>query len=281
VTPRASAARDLVALAKPGIVASNLLMVTAGLVVTPGTLSFGLGVATLLGAALVIAAANTFNMVLEREVDARMERTRWRPIAAGRLSAPVGWAIGCLLTALGATILGLVHPLTGALGVGALAIYAFVYTPLKRVTPWALAVGALPGATPPLLGASAVAPGDLGPGLALAVIVFLWQLPHFLAIAARRRRDYADAGIVALSVVRGEDVARRWARWTAVALVLAGLLPSLVGLAGPAQAGGAVLLGSVMVAATWGPRWARRTFRASLVYLPGLLVAVAVDRMMV
>ncbi len=275
-----SIARDLVALTKPGVTFGNGLVAAAGLVIAPRVPALSEVVALIVGTWLVVASANTFNMVIERERDARMERTRERPCAAGRVSAQVGWLWATVLALLGGGVLFAgTNALTAALGVGAIVAYAFVYTPLKPVTPWALPIGALPGAVPPLLGVVAVTPESPALGLALAAAVFLWQFPHFLAIAVRRREDYARAGIRAWSVVRGERASRSLSRMTALLLVPVGLLPTLLGGAGALAALGLVGLGAWLAWAAWrSEAWVKPTFLVSLIYLPALPIVLALDR---
>lgn len=278
---RTTLRRDLMALTKPGITVANTLMAGAGLLVARGAPSLAQVIAVLAGTALVVAAANTFNMVLEHREDGRMDRTRARPIAAGRVSPTLGWVWGTILSVFGGVVLlvGTNLPTT-LLGLGAVAMYAFVYTPLKRVTPLALHVGAIPGAVPPLMGVMAVTPASPTPGLCLFAAVFLWQFPHFLAIAVRRRDDYARAGIRAWSVVHGEAGARRLARAAALMLVPVGLLPTLLGSAGVLAALGMVLLAGWLALSAWHPRaWVRPTFLASLAYLPALPLLLGIDRL--
>lgn len=278
---RSSLPRDLLALTKPGITVANTFMTAAGLLVAQATPSLVVVVSALIGTALVVAAANTFNMVLEHRCDAHMDRTRERPIAAGRVSPRLGWVFATMLTALGGVVLALGTNLpTTLLGLGAVALYAFVYTPLKRVTPLALHVGAIPGAVPPLMGVTAVTPDSPAPGLCLFAAVFLWQFPHFLAIAVRRRDDYARAGIRAWSVVHGEPGARRLSRSAAALLVPVGLLPTLFGSAGALAAVGMVALAAWLAFAAWRPRaWVKPTFLASLAYLPSLPLVLGLDRL--
>jgi len=280
-TTRTHPLRDLLALTKPGITVANTLMAGAGLLVAERAPSIVQAMSVLVGTALVVAAANTFNMVLERRQDAVMERTCDRPLAAGRLAARTAWLFGAALSALGGVILYMGANLpTALLGLGAVAMYAFVYTPMKRMTPLALHVGAIPGAVPPLMGVMAVTPESPTPGLCLFAAVFLWQFPHFLAIAVRRRDDYARAGIRAWSVVFGEAGAHRLSRWAALLLVPVGLLPTLSGGAGVIAALGMVGLAAWLAYAAWPSRaWVKPTFLASLAYLPALPIILGLDRL--
>ncbi|MBI4952102.1 MAG: protoheme IX farnesyltransferase [Myxococcales bacterium] len=236
------------------------------------------------GIGAVVGGANALNMYLERHSDALMERTRDRPLPAGRLRPATALGFGLALALSALVALGLVtNAVTTALATLALGLYVLVYTPLKRHTDFALLIGAVPGAMPPLLGWTAVT-GQVGAaGLGLFGVLFFWQLPHFIAIAVLRCDDYVRAGIRVLPAVRGA----RQARWYAVAYLapLYGVSLALapLGLAGPVYVGTATFLaaGSLYAALRGfgapGPmRWARSLFVASLVYLPLLMAAVMV-----
>ena len=276
--------RDLLSLAKPRITSLVLLTAGGGMWLAPGRIAAWRGVVALAGIALAVAAANALNCYLERDVDARMRRTRHRPLPAGRLSPAValcfGAALGALSLPLMATGGGL---LTAALGTLALVTYVGVYTPLKRSSPKALVVGAVPGALPPLMGWTAVTGKvDVG-GVALFGILFFWQLPHFLAIALHRRDDYAAAGIQVTPVARGDAVAHRHAVLWTLALVPVTLLLQPLGVAGLGYTVVALILGATLLAwtlaglrPTAGLVWARGLFRFSLAYLTILFVALGV-----
>src|SRR5262249_24541460 len=153
----------------------------------PGAHSIGLVAAALLGTTLVVAGANALNMYLERDVDALMTRTRNRPLPSGRLPAEAALAFGVATSALAIPILTFaVNPLTGGLGAISLIIYVLAYTPLNRRSTSALLVGAVPGAMPPLMGWTAVTGQLDAAGIALFLILFVWQLPHFIAISLFR-----------------------------------------------------------------------------------------------
>src|SRR5579871_310059 len=208
--PRARAvplARDLVALTKPRITALVLLTGAVGTCLAPGHAPAAKRLLALAGTALIVGAANALNMWWERDVDALMSRTRNRPLPAGRMSPDVALAFGLALAVVSAPMLFLVNVVTGLLGLVALASYVLVYTPLKRSTHWALLVGAVPGAMPPLLGWTATT-GSIGLGGALLfVVLFLWQVPHFAAISIFRAGEYARAGLQVVSVQHGEAAA--------------------------------------------------------------------------
>ena len=283
---RPSLPRDLLALGKPHITLLSVLTGAAGMWLAPGpAASLRVTVAVLLGLALLVAGAHALNQVLERDVDALMERTRQRPLPGGRLRPGTALVAGLLAAGLALGILGLqVNPITAALGAVALVLYVLVYTPLKRVTPHALLVGAIPGAMPALMGWTA-ASGSVGvPGLWLFLVVAIWQVPHFVAIAIFRRDDYARAGIRTIVGVHGEHVAKIQALLFSGWLVLAGLaLAPAVGLLTllcAFGAGAAMWLGALRgLRPGAGVAWARRFFRLSLIYLPALLLALGVERL--
>lgn len=158
----------------------------------------------LLGGFFVTAAANTINQVLEKDYDSRMVRTAGRPIAAGRMTSSSALLVAGFLSLFGITILSAFNPLTGFLGMVALISYAFIYTPLKRVTPFAVAIGAFPGALPVIIGVTA-AVGEINTlAVSLFGIQFLWQFAHFWAIAWLADGDYKNAGFVLLPGKDGE-----------------------------------------------------------------------------
>jgi protoheme IX farnesyltransferase len=279
------ALKDYLRLTKPSITRLCLVATGAGLWLARDRLTLGTALAALVGTALAVASANAFNMWWEREADGRMERTRDRPLPAGRLQPGAALRFAAALALGSMLVLGLLtNPLTLALGALSLVAYVVVYTPLKYHTPLALWVGAVPGAMPPLMGYTAVT-GEIGsPGLALFAIVLVWQLPHFLAIALFRGADYAKAGVRTLVQVHGERAARvQMIAWTTV-LLPAGLLPAWLGLAGSLYltialaAGAALLLWSLLgLRQVSVERWARGFFFATLAYLPAILVALVLD----
>jgi protoheme IX farnesyltransferase len=281
---RPSFARDLLTLTKPSITAMNVLAALGGLALAPGEVPWYRAALAILGTSLAVASANALNMVWERDGDRLMARTASRPLPQGRLTPELATSFGLLLGALSFAHLLLVNTLTAALGLFALLSYVLVYTPLKRRTPLALLVGAVPGAMPPLMGwTAATGTVDL-PGLVLFGILLIWQLPHFLAIALYRKDDYARAGIRTVPVVRGDAVARAQAiAWTTALLPVSLLLVPLH-VASWLYAGAALGLGLWFL--VWSLRglrpgagipWARRFFFASLVYLPALTLALALD----
>ncbi len=280
--------RDLFALTKPRITAMVLVTEAAGLLLAPGgasrtsprTLAL-----SLVGTALIVGAANALNMWWEVDVDARMVRTRDRPLPAGRLSPDAALAFGLALAAISVPMLFVVNAATGLLRLVALVTYVTVYTPLKRHTSMALLVGAVPGAMPPLMGWSTATGGVGLGGLLLFAVLFLWQLPHFAAISIFRADDYARAGLQVVSVQHGEAGARRSIAVYSVLLVAASLLFVPLGLAGRGYALVAAVLGAGFLAVALrgvlpgaarldGARWAKLVFALSIPYLTVLVVSL-------
>jgi protoheme IX farnesyltransferase len=280
--PLGAQLRALSELAKPRITFMVVVTFAGGLWLAPGTGSRPL--LALLGTVLIVAAANALNMYLERDIDGRMARTRRRPLVEGRLSPEAAIAFGAVLACAAVPLLLVgANPLTALLGVIAFASYVWVYTPMKRVSGAALFVGAVPGALPPLMGWTAATGRLDAPGLALFGIMFVWQLPHFLAIALYRLDDYAGAGFQVLPMSVSLRATRlHIAGWTA-ALVLVSLLPVQFGVAGrlylvaALALGGWFLVKAVRFRAAEPRAWARSVFLVSLVYLTGLFGALAVD----
>lgn len=275
-----------VALTKPRIAVMVLVTVATAFVLgarqasNPATLLL-----TLAGTGLVAGAASAWNQVWERERDRRMRRTASRPLPSGRLTPLEATVFGGVLGLVGLALLALgVNLSAAAVALATLVLYVFVYTPLKWRTTLNTAVGAVPGALPPVIGWAA-ATGQLGvEAWSLFLIVFLWQFPHFLAIAWLYRDDYRRGGHKMLPVLdpTGRMTGRQAAGY-ALALVPAGLLPTVVGLAGPYYFAGAFALGLFYLAAAvrfWAhadDASARRLMRASFVYLPAILLLLLLN----
>jgi len=278
----ASPAADLVSLLKPRLSSLVLCTLAGGMWLAPGELSVARWVATLLGTAGTVGAANALNCWIERDRDRFMARTRMRPLPSGRMESGVALGFGILLAVFSLPLLALAsNGLTGCLGFVALVSYVAAYTPLKPRSWTAVLVGGIPGALPPLMGWTAVT-GRIGfGGLLLFGILFAWQMPHFLAIALFRKEEYRNAGYMALPLVSGDDATRVWMLlWTVLLVVLSVLLVPL-GVAGPLYLVVALVLGGaflVLVARGVVRReqkaWARKTFLFSLVYLAGLFAAL-------
>jgi protoheme IX farnesyltransferase len=283
--------RDLVALAKPRITLMVIITAAGGLFLSkrvPGIDSVATSsvvLSTLFGTSLIVAGANALNMYIERDVDRRMDRTKNRPLPAGRMAPRVALWFGVGLSALAVPILAIgANPLTALLAVLANLLYVLAYTPLKQHSHFALHVGAIPGAIPPLLGWTAGTGRIDAAGMILFAVLFLWQIPHFIAIALFRKADYARAGLVVTPNVTGELASRHTIiRWI-FACVAASLL--LVPL-GVAHRGYLVVAASIGAAFfTWGcyglkagagTKWAKSLFGISILYLVILFAALAID----
>jgi protoheme IX farnesyltransferase len=280
-----SLARDLLDLAKPRITALVVMTTGAGLALAPQSLRPLPALLFLAGTALLVAAANTLNCWLEIDTDALMSRTRNRPLPAGRLRPTTALTSGVVLAAIALALLwGSTNALTTGLGLLALVSYVAIYTPLKRRSPWALVVGAVPGALPPLMGWTAATAEINTPGLVLFGLLFFWQLPHFIAIALHFQEDYARGGLAVLPIAHGERTARWHLFGSSVALLVFSAMAKPLGVAGLAYTITALSLGAGFVAlALVGVRdgsdsaWSRRAFLYSLVYLPVVLGALLID----
>ena len=285
-TPWTRVLRDLIELAKPRITGLVMATFAGGMWLAPGHLPRWRGIATLLGTAMIVAAANALNMFIERDIDRLMERTRRRPLPQGRLSPAIALVFGTSLAAAALPLLLLAgNALTGIMGGLAFVAYVAIYTPMKRTSPAALFVGAVPGALPPLMGWTAVT-GRIDAGaIALFGILFLWQIPHFLAIALYRSDDYGRAGFEILPLSIGDRPTRAVIVVFSAALVATSLVLAPLQVAGVPYTAAAALLGlGFVVCGLYGLRrvasrtWARSLFFASLVYLTLLFVALVVDR---
>ncbi len=273
--PRHQVVTHLIELTKPRLTFLVIFTTSIGMWLAPQSLSLGRIIITLVGMLAAVGGVNALNMYLERDVDALMERTRTRPLPAGRMAPRTALAFGLIVAAAGVVLLAWgVNLISGLITLIAVVSYVMLYTPLKQFTPSALYVGAVPGALPPLIGwVAATGRVDL-PALALFATMFWWQIPHFLAIALFRHRDYERAGILTLPVAKG--IART--KWHILWGVLC-LIPTSVALV-PLQAAGtlylvtALLMGGLFLvvslqgfSVTSMERWARRLFIVSLLYL--------------
>lgn len=268
----------------------NVLVVatTAGgfYLASPSPLNWPLLLATVVGTALVAGGAAALNQISERDLDGLMNRTRNRPLPGGRMALGEAHVIAWACSIIGVVALALVANLLAAgIAAATLGIYAAVYTPMKRMTSFSTVVGAVPGALPPLIGWAAARGTLEAPAWALFLIIFLWQLPHFLAIAWLYRDDYARAALPMLPVVEPDGASTsRQSLLYAAALVPVSLLPSALGLAGLTYAIAAVVLGiafagmALRFATARTQQNARRLFLTSLIYLPAIWIAMMVDR---
>ncbi len=278
---------DFAQLTKPRITLMVVMTTAVGfLLAAPSPISLWLLFHTLLATALVASGASAFNQVIERQADACMRRTAQRPIPAGRLDPRVASWFALLISLAGVLYLALaVNWLTAALGALTLLAYVLIYTPLKRKSSLATLVGAVPGAVPPMMGCAA-AVNELGPiAWALFGILFLWQMPHFLAIAWLYRSDYERGGFPLLTLgpaAPGERTARQMILYAA-ALLPVSLLPSVLGFAGLPYLIGALVLGLFFLhyalgfATSHEAPSARRLLLFSVLYLPLALILLVLD----
>ena len=280
--------RDYVALAKPRL---NLLVVASTLVGYAMGSGEPLGVVRvlglLLGTGLVAGGASAFNQVMERDLDALMRRTRMRPLPDQRLQPLEGILFGTAIMLAGLLmIVAASNLLAAGVALATLVIYVVIYTPLKKKSSLGTVIGAIPGALPPLIGSAAVEGTLSVEGWTLFGIMFLWQLPHFLAIAWMYREDYARAGYPMLPVIEpdGRSTGRQAVVYTAALLPLS-LAPTAMHMAGEIYFGGALVLGllffwlTIRFAQTRATRDARRVFFASITYLPLLWILMIADKL--
>jgi protoheme IX farnesyltransferase len=284
-------ARDRVAayleLTKPRITFLIVLTAAAGFALaSPGHIDYRAMLTAMVGIALLSSGIATLNQYMEKDLDALMRRTANRPLPTGKLLSWEALAFGVGLTVLAEIYLAvLVNPLSAVLGLTVIAGYLFAYTPLKTRTSLSTFVGAFPGAVPPLIG-WASARGTIGvEAWVLFAILFLWQFPHFLAIAWMYREDYARAGILMLPVVEpdGRVTGQQIVLYT-VMLLPVSLLPTFLGTAGKIYFAGALVLGlvflyfSLRAAFSKSRQAARQLLLASVIYLPLLFILMVLDR---
>lgn len=278
---------DYLELTKPRIAVMALFTVAAGYWLAAGADARGTALlCTLVGAGMVAAGGSALNQVFERRTDARMRRTANRPIPAGRVSAEEAAVFGAVLSGIGlALLMATVPPAATLAAAVTLVSYVLIYTPLKTVTAWNTVVGAVPGALPPVIGWCAARGWESPAGAgALFLVLFVWQLPHFLAIAWMYRHDYAAGG---LRMLPGTDATGRRTAivmvTTAAALVPLGFVAMAAGVGGWVAAVGGALLGLQFLRKTFDfagdrtDRNARVVLKASLVYLPGVFALLLLD----
>jgi heme o synthase len=282
-----SRAHDFVALAKPRLNFLVVVSALAGFVMAGGdTSNVPLLLMALAGTGLVAGGASAFNQVIERGPDALMRRTRLRPLPDGRLHARESLVFATLTSGAGILVLAIgANVLSAVVALATLVTYVALYTPLKRVTSFATVIGAIPGALPPVIGWAAARDAVPQGAWVLFGIVFLWQLPHFLAIAWIYRDDYARAGFPMLPVIEpdGRSTARQACAYAAALLPLS-LAPTLVGMTGTDYFYGALALTllflglTLQFARTRSIPDARRLFFGSIVYLPLLWIVMIAGR---
>jgi heme o synthase len=287
VAGRASRSADLVALAKPRLNMLVVVSAAAGYVMAHGDVRDGVKLLSMIvGTGLVAGGASAMNQILERQPDALMQRTRLRPMPDGRVTTKDAWRFAVALSIAGASILALgANLLSAGVALLTLVTYAAIYTPLKKLSSFATVIGAIPGALPPVIGWAAAENALSRGAWVLFGIVFLWQLPHFLAIAWIYRDDYARAGFPMLPVLEpdGRSTARQAVIY-ALALLPLSLAPTLVGMTGPTYFAAALVLTLLFVTLAlkfWMTRTvtdARRLFLGSITYLPLIWILMIADR---
>ncbi|PTX60733.1 protoheme IX farnesyltransferase [Melghirimyces profundicolus] len=279
--------RDFWTLTKPGINASNLMAAFTGFWLA-GYDSFNMALllATLLGTALVIAGGCTVNNFIDRDIDPLMARTQNRPVAAGRIRPPTALWMGILLGLAGVTVLlALVNPLSALLAAIGFFVYVFVYTAwTKRTTVWNTVVGSVSGAVPPMIGWVAVE-GTLDlPAWMLFLFMFVWQPPHFFALAMMKVEDYRAAGVPMLPVVKGFAETRRQMLFFVALMLPVSIFLFGTGVVSWLYLTMALVLGGAWIylaVAGWSSEddegWARKMFLYSLLYLTLMQVAMFID----
>lgn len=283
---RAPAARvkDYIDLTKPRVTWLIVLSAAIGYYFG-GSWSLSTFLNTVFGTALIASGTAALNQWYEREADARMRRTQWRPLPSGRLMPIQAFWFGVGLSLLGALELWLgANWLASVLGVATLVMYLFLYTPMKRKSWWSTTVGAFPGAMPPLIGFAGAVGYLNAQAWVLAAILFLWQFPHFYAIAWMYREDYSRAGIKMLPVIEpdGGSTARQILLYSLI-LIPISLLPNWLGMTGRFYLAGAVAVGvyylysGIRVATDRTRLRARKVLLASVVYLPVLYCLMVLD----
>ena len=281
--------RDYLEMTKPRVVLLMLLCAAVGMALAPGPAAAGAVVWGLVGIALVAGSAAAVNHIADARIDARMARTRNRPLAQGRLETGAGVAFSAVLGVAGMAVLYfLVNPLTAWLNFLSWVGYGLVYTLyLKRATPQNIVIGGLFGAAPPLFGWTAITNSVGIEPLLLVLIIFVWTPPHFWALALDRKEEYADAGIPMLPVTHGEAYTRRQILYYALGLALVSVLPFLTGMSGLVYLVGALALGArflywaVVLWRGGDERAPLATFRYSIVYLMVLFVLLLADHHLV
>jgi protoheme IX farnesyltransferase len=278
-------ARDIVNLGKPRVTTLVIFTTATGIWLAPSngatlatTLSF------LFATSLLVASANTLNCWVERKSDGLMHRTMNRPLPAGRLAPQVALIWGTVLGFLALVLLQLIsNTLTAALGALALLTYVLIYTPLKRVSPAALYVGAVPGAIPPLMGWTFATGGLDVPGGFLFALLFIWQIPHFIAISVYLEEDYRRGGLQVLPVAHGGPAAWRQMIWSSAVLLAVSVAAVPLGIAGPVYLAVALAAGAVFVHGAWKgsktgtAKAGRRVFAISILHLIVVVTALILD----
>ena len=282
--------KQFLALAKPRVVSLIVFCAVIGMfLAVPGLPNPTVVFAATVGIALVAGAAAAINCLVEQKIDAKMQRTRARPLPAGELTSRQTLLFASLVGGAGLLILGRwVNPLTMWLTLATFIGYAIIYTVLlKPATPQNIVIGGASGAMPPVLGWAAVTNEVAPEALILFLIIFVWTPPHFWALALYRAEDYARAGLPMLPVTHGNDFTRLQILLYTLVLVAATLLPFVQGMSGWLYLASALALGGWFLALAWrlwraySEALARRTFRYSIWYLAWLFAALLLDHYLI
>ena len=282
--------RDYLEMTKPRVVLLMLLCALVGMfLAVPGMVPVDTLVFGLLGIALVAGSAAVVNHIADAQIDARMQRTRARPVAMGRVGMLQGLAFSAITGIAGMLIhYYLVNPLTAWLNLASWVGYGLVYTLfLKRATPQNIVIGGIFGAAPPLFGWTAVSNSIEPGGLLLVLIIFAWTPPHFWALALDRKDEYASVDVPMLPVTHGDAYTRLHILYYTLILVAGSLLPFVIGMSGLTYLAGALILGGGFI--YWAielmrgrnPRAPIETFRYSIIYLMALFVVLMIDHYLV
>ena len=255
-----------------------------GYLIGANSIHWGQMVLLFVGGFLLTASSNGFNQVIEKDTDALMKRTKNRPIPSKKMSVPEGLFVASVTGVLGIAILFTFNVLSGILGILALFSYVALYTPMKRTSPWAVFVGAFPGAIPPMLGYVA-ATGHFGlePGILFA-IQFMWQFPHFWAIAWKTHEDYSKAGFYLLPTGKKDQLSIFLIALYSVFMLPVSVLPFVFGFCGYVGLVSGILLGLLMIypaikfLMTKDEKWALRIMFASFIYMPVMLLVLYIDK---
>jgi protoheme IX farnesyltransferase len=280
--------RDYKLLVKFALTTMVVFSAVVSYLLAPKVVDYNLWMITLLfiGGFLVTGSANAINQVVEKDTDAMMKRTASRPIASGRMSVAEGWAFAIIAGAVGVFILGwYFNWLSAGLAAFSLFLYAFIYTPLKKVNSISVLVGAVPGALPCLIGWAAGQDELTAGGWALFAIQFFWQFPHFWAIAWIAHKDYQHAGFKLLPSVEGPTkYSAIQAIIYSLLLIPVGVLPYFLGMSGIVSlfiilvANFLMIYQSVRLYREMEIKAARRVMFSSYIYLPIVLLALLVDK---
>ena len=277
--------RDVLTLIKPRITITTIIVSAGSMAFSNTSVMPQYVFFSLLGIALLVSGSSAFNMYIERNYDGLMKRTKDRPLPSGRLSPQIALELGWILSliALPALHIG-ANNTTVLLGVFALFVYVLVYTPLKRVSSLALFVGAVPGAMPALMGYTAVSGQIDKIGLSLFFLLFLWQLPHFLAISIFRSKEYSKAGYPVIAYELGEIGAKKLIFTTTILLVLSSMSLWIFGAAGFVYKFTCIIFGLWFI--FWSLKgfyitkqnaWAKKIFFVSIKYQAFLFLSLVAD----